>query len=548
MDPVTVAAVRQLDELVRAARPDDDRISGDPAAARELAEASDGLPLALQVMAALLVADPLLTVAELVIRVTDEVRRLEGLRRDDGSGAAAPSVTATFELSYRQLDEDSGRMFRLLPANPGPDVSTGAAAKLAGWPTERARAALVRLTRAHLVEPGAALGRWRIHDLLRVHARQVPEASPGEREQAVDRLLAWYVEQADAAGDRLGNHIGMPASAAFTGRDDALLWLDAEWPNLIAAVTLAADSGRDYEAMFLPLCLNEYLDLRRQFDDWLTVLTVSLDSARRLNDKGNQGAALSALGGALQAVRRFDEAVAACQAAADIFREIGDLHHEGIALNNLGNALLEVRRPEEAVGACHAAVAIFQAVGDRPREGMAVNNLGNALVEVRRFAEAVSAHQAAAAIYQETGDRHGQAQALNNLGIALRKVRRFEEAVAACQAAAAAYQETGDQHGQGLALTNLGSALVEVRRFEEAVAACRAAAAVFREIGDQYGQGMALTNLGNAYREMRQPVRAAGCWREAAEAMRHIGNHEAAERLDQLAAHAQTGRRRGPRS
>jgi hypothetical protein len=35
--------------------------------------------------------------------MADEVRRLAGLRYDDGSGVSAPSVAAAFELSYRQM-------------------------------------------------------------------------------------------------------------------------------------------------------------------------------------------------------------------------------------------------------------------------------------------------------------------------------------------------------------------------------------------------------------------------------------------------------------
>ena len=35
----------------------------------------------------------------------------------------------------------------------------------------------------------------------------------------------------------------------FTGRDSALAWLDAERPSLIAAVTMAASTGRDEIAM-----------------------------------------------------------------------------------------------------------------------------------------------------------------------------------------------------------------------------------------------------------------------------------------------------------
>ena len=114
------AAIALLDEVLRAARPGDDRIGGDPAAAGRLAGACGGLPLALRITAALLAADPALTAAELAAEMADEVRRLEALRYDDGGGVSAPSVAAAFELSYRQLDEDAARLFRLLPADPGP--------------------------------------------------------------------------------------------------------------------------------------------------------------------------------------------------------------------------------------------------------------------------------------------------------------------------------------------------------------------------------------------------------------------------------------------
>ena len=127
-----------LDAALRAARPDDDRISGDPAAAARLAGVCGGLPLALQITAALLAADPALT-RRGAGRMSWPMRsrRLEALRYDDGGGTSAPSVAAAFELSYRQLDEDAARLFRLLPVNPGPDVSTAAAAALAGWPAGR---------------------------------------------------------------------------------------------------------------------------------------------------------------------------------------------------------------------------------------------------------------------------------------------------------------------------------------------------------------------------------------------------------------------------
>ncbi len=184
------ASARLMDEVVRAGRPADDRIGGDPAAAGRLAAACGGLPLALQIVAALLAADPALTAAELAADMADEVRRLETLRYDDGTGVRAPSVAAAFELSYRNLDEEAARMFRLLPSDPGPDVSTEAAAELVGWPNRQTRSTIGRLIRAHLVEPAGVQGRWRMHDLLRLYGRQVSGITPDERELAVDRVLA----------------------------------------------------------------------------------------------------------------------------------------------------------------------------------------------------------------------------------------------------------------------------------------------------------------------------------------------------------------------
>jgi tetratricopeptide (TPR) repeat protein len=493
------AAVQLLDNVVRTGRPDDDRISGDPAAAGRLAKSCGGLPLALQITAALLVADPMLTAAELAAELADEVRRLETLRYEDGSGVSAPSVAAAFELSYRQLDQDAARLFRLLPAAPGPDVFTQGAAELADWPAGRARAVIGRLARAHLIEPGGARGRWRMHDLLSLYARQVPEVVPGEREEAFGRLLAWYLRYARAADAHLRALAGMALPAEFTGRDDALGWLDAERPGLIAAVAMAAAVGRPKEAMLLPLNLGEYLNWRRRFDDWLAVLAVSRDSAHQLNNKRNEAAALTDLGIALREVRRFDEAIAACQDAAVIYREAGDWH--GV--------------------------------------GMALNNLGTALTEVRRFDEAINAQQAAAGICRETGDWHGEGMALNNLGLALMEVRRFEEAISAQQAAAGICRKAGDRVSEGRALTGLGGALRKVRRFDEAIGAQQAAAGIFREAGDRYGEGIALTGLGAIYHEMQQPGRAAACWREAAAGMRDAGDNEEAARLEKLAAKAQ---------
>jgi tetratricopeptide (TPR) repeat protein len=405
-------AVMLLDGALRKARPDDDRITGSPGAAAELTAMCGGLPLALQIAAALLVSDPSLPVAELSAELAGEAQRLEALRYDDGSGTSARSVAAAFELSYRQLSETAARMFRLLAAHPGPAFSAVSAAALAGQAAGDTRKVIGQLVRAHLVEAaaGGTAVRWRMHDLLRLYARQLSDrhADADERDHALDRLLGFYLTTTDAADDHLRALPGTPVPRDFTGREDALAWLDAERPSLIGAIALAAGTSRDQAAMRLPMLLSEYLLWRRRFDDVMTILPISREAAQRLGDRPREAIAQTIHGNALREVRRFDEAITAHQDAAAIFRETGDRHREGMALDNLGIALREVRRFDEAITAHQDAAAIFQETGDRHSEGMVLTNLGNALREVRRFDEAITAHQDAAAIFRETGDRHGE--------------------------------------------------------------------------------------------------------------------------------------------
>ncbi len=309
-------------------------------------------------------------------------------------------------------------MFRLLPVNPGPDVSTAAAAVLADLPVTGVRRVLAGLARAHLAEPApAAVGRWRMHDLLRPYAQRLSEehAAADGRERARDRLLDWYLDMAGAADGHLRALPGMAVSGQFTGRDAALAWLDAERASLVAAVQMAADTGRGQAARRLPLLLAHYFSWRRRFDDWIATTTLSLDAARQLGDPRGEADALSNLGAALHQVRRFDEAITACQDAAAIFRDTGDRHGGGMALTNLGSALREVRRFDEAITAHQDAAAIFRDTGDRHGEGVALEGLGLALDEAGRSREAMTAYQDAIAVYRETGDQYREGITRENL-------------------------------------------------------------------------------------------------------------------------------------
>jgi len=494
------ASVLLLSEALHQARGvGDTRVEDQPDSAREIAALCAGLPLALRISAALLADTPSRPLSSLAHSLRDAHTRLDRLGRHD------QPVRAAFDLSHQRLTAPQARLFRLLAVNPGPDIGTEACAHLIDADLMQAENLLQDLARAHLIDVGATWGRWRVHDLVRFYAEEHTRAYPGERDTAYSALVAYYLTGAEDADSHL-NPTTTPAPR-FKDRADALGWLEAERPNLLAAATY--DPGTSTRLVF---SLARFLHLRLYFDDLITFATTAVDLFREFDDRAGEAGAWNNLGAALQGVRRFEEAITAHRRAAGIFCDLGDRYGEGRARNCLGLALKDARRFDEAITAAGEAASIFRELGDRYGEGRAWNSLGLALKDARRFDEAITATDKAASIFRELGDRYGEGRALDSLGLVLREVRRFEEAIAAHRRAAGIFRDLGDRHGEGRAWNNLGAVLQGMRRLNEAITARQRAVRIFRETGDRHGEGMALHSLGKllADRSRLQEARTVG--------------------------------------
>ncbi len=103
------------------------------------------------------------------------------------------SVAAAFDLSYQDLADDQRRLFRRLGLHPGTDIDAHAAAALDDTTLDAARRGLEGLYGQHLLTDPAP-GRYRLHDLLREHARTLAASDdPATREAAAGRLLDYYL-------------------------------------------------------------------------------------------------------------------------------------------------------------------------------------------------------------------------------------------------------------------------------------------------------------------------------------------------------------------
>ncbi len=455
-----------LDRALRIADPDDGRAAVD--GTRQLADLCGHLPLALQIVAALLAEDSERSVAELVEELAGLRNRLTGL--DDG----VRSVRAAFEMSYRRLSPEQARVLRLLSAAPGVDAGEGVLRALVDA-EELPQGELRGLRRAHLVERVGK--RWRLHDLVREFGAEML----GEEEEgsARGRVLEFYRWCSLAADAWLRQLPGEERPPLFPGREEAVAWLDAERPGLVAAVRWGREKRFAQDGMSVALCLAEYLSWRRAFDDLCLVMEVSREEARATGLTHGEAASWFNSGLALERLSRHEEAIEAYERARALFAESGSQDHEAAAWSSMGRALAELGRFDEALAAHTRARALHEETGDRVSAGSAWGKLGQTLAKLGRTQEAIEAHTRARDLFADAGDRPMEGTAWSNLGIVLRMAGRPEEAITAYDKALALHAEFDDAYEIGVVLHNLALIHQDANALDRARDAYRRAAEAF---------------------------------------------------------------------
>jgi tetratricopeptide (TPR) repeat protein len=468
-----------------------ERVAAEPSAAATIARQCGLLPLALRIAGARLAARPSWPLHALVEQLADERRRLDRLELGD------LAIRASFQLSYQALlDAEDGplaaRIFRLLGLLDGPDISIPVAAALSDEPAEVVEALLERLVDAQMLQSPVP-GRYRMHDLLRLFAREQADQreTAAARRAALRRALRCYLATAQRASRLLQPARLRPGVAGDSGgvglrdRGDALVWLEAERGNLVAAAQQAALEPRSVAAVTVELAsaLFWFLQARGYWRDWEALNQLAVQVTRRLGDRRGESRALSDLAGAYHRLGRVDEAISCLETGLRIHRELGDRAGEQAVLSNLGIVYRESGRLEEAIASCRLSLEISHETADRYGEAILVNSLGKIYREQGRFDAAITAYAESLGAFEELGDAYGQGNALANLGEVCGVAGRAGEAVDYCQRSLELFREVGDRSDEAEALWRLGSAWDALGRRELAHACWREALAIFTAIG-----------------------------------------------------------------
>ena len=462
------------------------------------------LPLAIGMAARQLYHHPAWTLAGLAAELAAATGRLELLATEN------LSVAAAFDLSYDDLAPDQQRLFRRLALHPGTDIDRYAAAAVDGTNQAVARRGLEGLYEQYLLtEP--APGRYRMHDLIREHARALASRldPADDREQAGGRLLDYYqhaAARAQALLTRQTRGVPAPAGAApadvpiLASREQALAWARAERTSLLACLDQATAAGQHARVIALTAALEGLLRHDGPWDEAITRHATAVQAARQLGDRPGEALALSDLGDARQLAGDYPGAARDLQEALGICRDLGDRPGEALALTSLGNTQRMAGDYPGAARDLQEALGICRDLGDRPGQALALNYLGIVRLSTGESAGAARDLQEALGICRDLGDRSGQAGVLIWLGEARRLAGDYPGAARDLQEALGICRDLGDRLGQVHALTWLGVVRRMAGDYPGAARDLQEALGISRDLSHPRGQLNALIHLGEARR------------------------------------------------
>jgi tetratricopeptide (TPR) repeat protein/transcriptional regulator with XRE-family HTH domain len=488
------------------------------------------LPLAIGMVARQLHHHPAWSLGRRAAELAAAVDRLELMATEN------LSVAAAFQMSYADLSGEQQRLFRRLGLHPGADIDGYAAAALDGSDLTAARRGLEALYDQYLLsEP--AQGRYRMHDLIREHARALAGRLDPDRDRdgATTRLLDYYQYTA-ARADPLIARQARPALAradgaipaavpALADREEALAWARAERASLLACLDHATGTGQHDRVIALTAGLAGLLRRDGPWADAITRHTAAVDAARQLGDRLGQANALYDLGAVRQMTADAPAAAQDLEQALDIYRDLGDRLGQANTLADLGTVRWLTADFRAAAQVLEQALGIYRDLGDRLGQAGALRSLGG---DVRRltgdYPAAAQALEQALGIYRDLGDRLGQADALRCLGAVRRMTGDYPAAAQAAEQALGIYRDLGDRRGQANALGELGVVRRLTGDYQAAAQAFEQELSIDRDLGNPSAEAEALNETGTLHRVSGELAQAEEYHQQALELARAIAD------------------------
>ena len=430
------------------------------------------LPLALAVVVSRLQANPGFPLDLFVREFTGGQARLPAL----AAGPAELDLRMAFSWSHQGLSSVAARLFAVLSAHPGPEITIEAAVSLSGFDVEITRKTLVELAQASMLR---AIGpdRFAFHDLVREYALDL--LGDG-LEEATRRLVNHYVQS-------MGNSIRIfgQSSAArpedlrpgvvperFTSTAEATAWYAAHRHVIHAVCHRAYEIGDFRSALTLMLDwrpVSQAIDTRR---DMLAFAELAIEAARQVDDPALTAEAHRDVASNFartdqydRARAHFDEAIAAYQQSGDQLGLSGVYRSMGVTLPMDSG---------ERIRLLLDSVAVVRELDELPDLALALHSLGLGYLWAGQYADAIVTFGEAHAAAGESGTLdHLEPHLLSARARAFARVGRHQEALIDGERALEIFRRDGSAHAELRLLRSHGEVLTTLGRHEDAAEAWR---------------------------------------------------------------------------
>ncbi|MGH4007755.1 MAG: tetratricopeptide repeat protein, partial [Pseudonocardiaceae bacterium] len=475
-------------------------------AVRQILAACGRLPLAIRLIAGRLRHHSGELLADVAADFADQTAAL------DVFVAEHLSVRAAFKWSYRLLADEQRRAFRLLGWHPGPDITPVVIAALADMSPAQGKQLLRELVDHNLLDQLSVAGvpggpRYRMHDLVRLYARERADAEepPAERAAAVDRLAGSYLAITRVA-DRLlrpyvagdpGKSTTQTAVLTFANASQARSWLAVERHNLLRVVRAmsltaeAADLSTVLAVHFRDFGFSS--DVRYLFGQALAL-------ARHLGDRQGEASALWGLGEVERLVGEYGQAREYYTQALTLARDLGDRGGEVDALWGLGEVARIVGECDQAREYHTQSLTIARQLGYRRAEADALWVLGQVERLVGEYGLAREYYTQALAIARQLGYRRPEVEALRGLGQVERLIGEYGQAREYYTQSLTIARQLGYRRAEADALRGLGQVERRVGEYGQAREHDTQALAIARQNGYRRVEADALWGLGEVER------------------------------------------------
>jgi DNA-binding SARP family transcriptional activator len=507
------------------------RVQAQPQAAAVVAGQCGHLPLALRVAGARLAERPHWAIQQLADRLADETRRLDELQH--GDLAIRPSIS----LSYSSASEQARRLLRLLAVVEAPVFSGWVAGALLGQPPAVGEDALDELVSARLVATAGTIsgvrGQYRLHDLIRVYARErlAAEEPPAEQTAALERVLgAWlylaYKADDDPTATRMHSDATLwplPGPLAEQLVSDPMAWYESERAALVSGVRQAAQAGFTDLCWDLAFSAAALFDIRGYLDDWRETHEIALSATRQAGHIRGQATILYALGSLSRRQGQYDQAREQLTTAAQLFQDAADDRGMAIVTAQITAMDVQTGRFEDAARRGQQALGVLRRAGDLVDLAFLLLNLARVKLELgdlddakELLAEALRTAQAA---------RHGslEADVLNELGRIYLLAGEPTRAASTIDRALAKCRDAGATVTEPAILISVAAVKTRLAEFGQARSALRRALECAGTMGQRLSEARALHGLGELALASGDPEQAAVLAGQAARACRELG-------------------------